>query len=120
MTGVRRGLDFAIDFITSGLWALAVFFIGARLFSTSAGLMLALAVFVSAMTFTVTNRSQERRARHIAVGVCPRCHDSLVNEHEHRRWDTAHGEWLPPLTTWHCEACGFQQEAPLACEMCPE
>ena len=119
MTGVRRGLDFAIDSVTSGLWALAAFFIGARLFSSSEGLLLATAVFVTAMTFIIGTRSQERRARHIAAGACPRCENTLVSEHEHRRWDTAHQQWLAPLTTWQCESCGFQQEAPLACETCP-
>jgi hypothetical protein len=119
VTGVRRGLDLAVDFVTSSLWALAAFFVGARLLSDSAGLLLALAVFVTAMTFIVSNRSQEQRARHIAAGACPRCQTPLVSEHEHRRWDTAHAQWLAPLTTWHCDACGFQQEAPLGCESCP-
>ena len=119
MTSVRRGLDLAIDFVTSGLWALAAFFIAARLISRDAGLLFGVAVFVTAMTFIVSNRSQERRARHIAAGACPRCEAALVSEHEHRRWDTAHAQWLAPLTTWECEACGFQQEAPLACENCP-
>jgi RNase P subunit RPR2 len=119
LTSVRRSLDFAIDVVTSSLWALAAFFVAARLISSDAGLLLALAVFVTAMTFIVSNRSQERRARHIAAGVCPRCQSNLVSEHEHRRWDTVHSEWLPPLTTWQCEACDFQQEAPLACETCP-
>ena len=119
MTSVRRGFDFAVDVVTSSLWALAAFFIGSRLLSESAGLLLALAVFVTALTFIVGSRSQERRARHIAAGVCPRCRGVLVSQHEHRRWDTAHAEWLAPLTTWQCEACGFQQEAPLACETCP-
>ena len=119
MTSVRRGLDFGIDVVTSGLWALAAFFVAARLISSDAGLLLALAVFVTAMTFIVSNRSQERRARYIAAGLCPRCQASLASEHEHRRWDTAHAEWLPPLTTWQCEACNFQQEPQLACESCP-
>jgi hypothetical protein len=119
VTGIRRGLDFAIDFVTSGLWALAAFFIGARILSRDAGTLLALAVFVTAMTFIVSNRAQEKRARHIAAGACPRCESALVSEHEHRRWDSSHGQWLAPLTTWQCEACDFQQEAPLACETCP-
>lgn len=119
MIVVRRSLDFAIDFVTSSLWALAAFFVGARLLSSSAGLLLALAVFVTAMTFIVSNRNQERRARYIAAGACPRCESALASQHEHRRWDTAHQQWLAPLTTWRCEACGFQQEAPLACEACP-
>ena len=119
MTVVRNSLDFAIDVVTSSLWALAAFFVGARLFSSSIGLVLAAAVFVTAMTFIVSTRSQERRARHIAEGACPRCEQPLFSEHEHRRWDTAHAQWLSPLTTWQCDSCGFQQEAPLPCETCP-
>ena len=119
MTGVRHGLDFAIDLFTSGLWAMAAFFIAARLVSPSAGLLLAAAVFVTAITFVLTSRAQERRAHAIAAGACPRCAESLASDHEHRRWSTSTNDWLAPLTTWHCEACGFQQEAPLACEACP-
>jgi hypothetical protein len=119
VTGVRRGLDFAIDVLTSCLWALAAFFVGARLVSTPAGGLLALAVFVTAMTFVLSSRSQERRARAIAAGACPRCGEALGSDHQHRRWDTSTSAWLAPLTTWTCAACGFQQEAPLACEGCP-
>lgn len=119
MTAVRHTLSFAIDIVTSGLWGMAAFFIGARLLSPEAGLLLALAVFVTALTFILTSRQQEKRARNIAAGLCPRCNRALASNHEHRRWDTAHGQWLPPLTTWQCDECRFQEEAPLACEACP-
>lgn len=119
MTAVRSGLDFAIDLVTSGLWALAAFFMGARMVSPSAGLLLAVAVFVTAMTYILSTRSQERRARYIAAGACPRCRATLTSDHEHRRWETAQQQWLAPLTTWRCERCGFQQEAPVGCEACP-
>jgi len=119
MTGVRDALDFSLDLVTSGLWALAAFFIGARLLSPSAGMLLAFAVFITALTFILTTRSQERRARNIAAGACPRCRATLSSHHEHRRWDPAGAEWLPPFMTWQCEVCGFQQEAPIACEACP-
>lgn len=119
MIAVRRSIDFAIDVVTSTVWGVAAFIIAARFGSPSIDLVLGLAVFVSALTFVLTTRRQEREARHIAAGACPQCEDSLVSEHEHRRWDTTHQEWLPPLTTWHCESCGFRQEAPLACESCP-
>ena len=119
MTSVRRGLDFAVDLASAGLWSLAAFFVGTRLLSSSAGLVLALAVFVSAMTFVLGARSQEREARKIAAGACPRCGESLAMLHEHRRWDTAHQEWLAPLTTWQCGGCGFQQEADVSCDTCP-
>ncbi len=119
MTGLRQGLDFAVDFVTACLWALAAFFVGTRLMSHSVGFLLAIAVFITAMTYVLGTRNQERRARHIAAGACPHCSQSLTTAHEHRRWDTTHQEWLAPLTTWHCEACDFQQEAPIACETCP-
>jgi Zn ribbon nucleic-acid-binding protein len=115
----RRGLDFAIDLVTSGLWALAAFFAGARLISPNAGMVLALAVFVTAMTYVLTSRAQEHRAHAIAAGACPRCNEALTIEHEHRRWDTSNSQWLAPLTTWQCVQCGFQQEASLGCEACP-
>ena len=110
MTSVRRGLDFALDFLTSCLWALAAFFVGARLVSTPAGGLLALAVFVTAMTYVLSSRSQERRARAIAAGACPRCGGALASDHQHRRWDTASSAWLAPLTTWTCPNCGEEVE----------
>jgi hypothetical protein len=119
VTGVRRGLDFAIDLVTSCLWALAAFFVGARLISSPAGMLLAAAVFVTAMTFILTSRAQERRAHAIAAGACPACGEPLASDHQHRRWNTTSGAWLAPLTTWSCGACGFQQEAPLGCDACP-
>ena len=115
----RRGFDLAIDLFTACLWALAAYFVGTRLLSANAGMLLALAVFVTAMTFILTSRAQERRAHAIAAGACPRCSQPLATEHEHRRWNTSAGEWLAPLTTWRCDECGFQQEAPMACEACP-
>jgi hypothetical protein len=117
---IRRGFDFALDLFTSCLWALAAFFVGARLLSSNAGLLLALAVFVTAMTFILTSRAQERGAQAIAAGACPRCGAALATDHEHRRWDTSNRKWLAPLTTWRCATCGFQQEASLGCEACPE
>ena len=119
MINVRRGVDFTVEFFRSFMWALAAFFITARLVSPEAGALLALAVFVTALTFIATSRVQERRARAIAEGACPRCGEALVTDHEHRRWDATDQKWLPALTTWHCPRCAFQQEAPLGCEACP-
>lgn len=119
MMGVRRGLDFAVDLVTACLWAMAAFFAGSRLVSPTGGLIFAIAVFVTAMSFVLGNRSEERRARTIAAGACPRCKSPLRTSHEHRRWDTSHEQWLAPHTTWHCTACDFQQEAPVACRSCP-
>ncbi|MGF7473790.1 hypothetical protein WFJ45_23950, partial [Salmonella enterica subsp. enterica serovar Minnesota] len=70
MTLLGRGFGFAIDFVTSFAWSLAALFIGARLFGLAAGLLLALAVFVTSMTYVVVSRAQERRAQELAAGRC--------------------------------------------------
>lgn len=119
MTGVRGGFDLAVDFFAATMWAMAAFFAGARLFSGTVGLLLALAVFITAVSYIMGSRVQEQRARHLAVGDCPRCKVSLTMEHTHRRWDSGNSQWLPPLISWRCAACGFQQEERLACEACP-
>jgi hypothetical protein len=100
------------------MWALAAFFVGARLFSLTGGLMLAMAVFVTALTYVASSRMQEMRARNLAEGTCPRCRAPVLFEHKHRRWDASNRVWLAPLMSWRCAACGFQQEEALACEAC--
>jgi uncharacterized protein YbaR (Trm112 family) len=119
VTAVRHGFDLAVDLLSSLMWALAAFFISARLLSTTAGSMIALAVFVTALTFVVLSRMQETRARSLALGACPRCREALRVEHQHRRWEASLQQWLPPLTTWDCPACGFEQDESLTCERCP-
>jgi hypothetical protein len=119
LTALSRGFGFAIDVVTSGAWALAAFFIGARLFGFSAGLLLALAVFITSMTYVVISRAQEQRAQQLAAGRCPRCHNAVATEHVHRRWDTGAASWLMPSTLWRCRDCGYQHVEPLACEGCP-
>jgi hypothetical protein len=114
-----RGFGFAIDLVTSFAWALAAFFIGARLLGLSAGLLLALAVFATSMTYVVISRTQERRAEHLARGRCPRCSSPIATEHVHRRWDPAATSWLLPSTSWRCRECGFEHAEALACEGCP-
>jgi hypothetical protein len=116
---VRRGFTLLVDVVTACMWALAAFFVGARIVSPGAGLALALAVFVSAMTMVLGSRQQEAQARELAAGACPRCHRTLAVEHEHRRWDTTFEKWLPPLTTWACRACGFEHGEPSSCPSCP-
>ena len=119
MRVLAQGFGFAIDLVTSAAWALAAFFIGARLFGLSAGLLLALAVFVTSMTYVVISRAQERRAEQLATGRCPRCLNGGVSEHVHRRWDPAATAWLLPSTSWRCPQCGFEHTEALACEQCP-
>lgn len=119
MTLLGRGFGFAVDFVTSAAWALAAFFIGARLFGLAAGLLLALAVFVTSMTYVVISRAQERRAQELAAGRCPRCHSVVAMDHVHRRWDPGATSWLMPSTSWRCRECGFEHAEALGCEGCP-
>jgi hypothetical protein len=119
MRVLGQGFGFAIDLVTSAAWALAAFFIGARLFGLSAGLLLALAVFVTSMTYVVISRAQERRAAQLATGRCPRCRSAIATEHVHRRWDPPATSWLLPSTPWRCRECGFEHTEALACEGCP-
>jgi hypothetical protein len=120
VTSIGRGIGVAFDFLSSALWALAAFFVGARLLGLSAGILLALAVFATAGVYAVTSRAQEKRAEHLARGECPRCHERTVMEHVHRRWDTATASWLLPSTTWRCTACTFDDSRAIACEACPQ
>jgi hypothetical protein len=119
VTALRTGLDIVVDVLAAAMWSLAAFFIAARVLDSTIGLILAFAVFVTALTFVATSRAQEQRARNLARGACPRCRDALKTEHEHRRWDAANRQWLPPVHAWRCSSCGFQQEEALACELCP-
>ena len=119
MTALRSGFDLFVDVAGSATWALAVFFITARLVSTEAGGLLGLAIFVSALTMVFSARIQETRARELVAGDCPECRSKLLTEHNHRRWDTTHAKWLAPITTWRCSGCGFGHDEPVACERCP-
>ena len=119
MTVMRRGVGLIVDVASACMWALAAFFVGARLFSPAIGLALALAVFVSAMTMVLGSRQEEAQARELEAGACPHCHKTLSVEHEHRRWDAGFQKWLPPLTTWSCKACGFEHDEPVSCPSCP-
>jgi hypothetical protein len=120
MTAVRQSLGWAVDVVAASAWALAAFFIGARLVSVTGGVLFALAVFVTAMTYAVSSRTLEHRARDLASGACPRCWSALTTEHQHRRWDAAASTWLAAVTSWRCLSCGFEQEESLACQKCPE
>jgi hypothetical protein len=120
MNPVRKGMGLVVDVVGSATWAAAGFFIVARFVSPAAGAVLALGVFLSALTIMLTARLQETRARSLLSGVCPRCAASLTQTHSHRRWDTARERWLAPLTAWECAACGYGHEEPAPCLTCPE
>jgi hypothetical protein len=120
MKPVRAGMGLFFDVAGSATWAAAGFFIAARLLSPAAGAVLALGIFLSALTLMLTSRFQESRVEALLRGVCPRCRAPLRNEHSHRRWDTERQRWLAPLTAWECAACGYGHEEPAPCNACPE
>ena len=113
------GLDFALDLIVAGTWALAAFFAATRLLSPAAAALLGLAVFITAVSFAVRSRLDDHTMRNLSAGACPHCHAALDTEHTHRRWDPTHSQWLTPLTLWRCPACGFQLSESLICDACP-
>ena len=116
---VRRGLDAVVDFLGSAAWSLAVFVVGARLISTPAGALLALATFITIAAFSLQTYLQESRARALAAGACPRCKAPIASEHRHRRWDAERAAWLAPVTSWECAACGYGHNESWPCAACP-
>ena len=116
---VRRGIDVLVDLAGSAAWALAIFVLGARLASTPAGALLALATFVSISAFSMQTYVQEARSRWLSAGTCPRCRAAIAAEHRHRRWDAGRGAWLAPVTTWECDACGYGHNEAWLCPRCP-
>ncbi len=120
MSPVRAGMGLFVDVAGSATWAAAAFFLVARFVSPAAGAVLALGIFLSALTIMLTSRFQESRARSLLRGVCPRCASSLTQAHSHRRWDTERDRWLAPLTAWECAGCGYGHGEPAPCGSCPE
>lgn len=120
MKPVRSGMGLVVDLAGSATWAAAGFFIAARLVSPAAGAVLALGIFLSALTVMLTARFQESRARALLRGMCPRCAAELTQAHSHRRWDTERQRWLAPLTAWLCAGCGYGHEEPAPCAGCPD
>jgi hypothetical protein len=120
MRPVRAGMGLFVDLAGSATWAAAGFFLVARFVSPAAGAVLALGIFVSALTLMLTTRVQESRARSLLIGVCPRCGAVLSQSHSHRRWDTERERWLAPLTAWECAGCGYGHEEPAPCNCCPD
>jgi hypothetical protein len=116
---VRRGIDAVVDLLGAAAWSLAVFVLGARLLSTSAGALLALATFITIAAFSLQTYLQEARARALAAGVCPRCKAPVESEHRHRRWDAGRAAWLAPVTSWECAACGYDHSESWECAACP-
>jgi len=116
---VRRGVDMFVDLLGSAAWALAMFVLGARLISTPAGGLLALATFISISAFSLQTYVLESRARALAAGACPRCKASITSDHRHRRWDAERSAWLQPVTTWECGTCGYGHNESWLCPQCP-
>jgi hypothetical protein len=120
---IRSGvsaLGVLLDVTGAGAWALAAFFITNHLVSTAAGGLLGIGIFVSALTYLLSGRLQESRAKSLIEGACPRCKAWLHQDHEHRRWDTERERWLAPLTSWECAECGYGHAEPVPCGKCPQ
>jgi hypothetical protein len=112
-------LGLVIDVAGSAAWGLVAFFLITSLISATAGGLLGVAIFFSALAYLLSGRFQESRARALLVDECPRCKSATRREHEHRRWDTGGERWLAPLTTWECAGCGYSHSEPVPCERCP-
>ena len=117
---LRAGFDLAIVLVGAAAWSLAVLVFGSRFLSPTAGDLLALAVFVSALVFVLSGELQAIQGKRLAAGRCPRCHGPVAADHRHRRWDAARSAWLAPTTNWDCPVCAFNHSEAWACPACPE
>ncbi len=120
MPALRAGFDLAILLLGAAAWSVAVLILGSRLLSPTAGGLLALAVFVSALAFVLSGELQGIQGRRLAAGLCPRCRSPIAADHGHRRWDAGRGAWLAPTTNWDCPVCNFNHSETWACPACPE
>jgi hypothetical protein len=123
MGAIRSGagvLGLILDVTGAAAWGLAAFFVANNLISTAGGGLLGLGIFFSALTYMLSGRLQESRARSLIEGTCPRCKAWLRRDHEHRRWDIEREHWLAPLTSWECAECGYGHAEPAPCGACPE
>jgi hypothetical protein len=113
-------LGLLLDVAGAAAWGLAAFFIVNHFVSTAAGGLLGLGIFFSMLSYMLSGRLQESRAKSLIDGACPRCRAWLHRDHEHRRWDTERERWLAPLTSWDCAACGYGHAEPVPCSNCPQ
>ncbi|HLF79113.1 MAG TPA: hypothetical protein VJB57_16655 [Dehalococcoidia bacterium] len=119
MTAVRRGLDLLVDLVGVAAWGFAAFVIGSRFISPTAGGLLGLGLALSALAWALGTHLQESRMSRLSAGLCPRCRDKITTEHRHRRWEPSRSEWLQPVTSWECRACGYAHNESWACPTCP-
>jgi len=78
--------------------------------ATGLGLLAAAAVV---MTMWRWARS-EHDTNALANGACPRCSARVSPVHEHSR----PGSQAPGITSWTCEACGYERTRQLTCASC--
>ena len=120
MTALRGGFDLLLTLVGVVAWGFAAFVIGSRLFSPTAGSLLGVGLFFSALGLAVSMHVQDRRFKRLADGACPRCGRRVESEHRHRRFDASTGAWLAPSTAWECRACGYSHGESWPCPACPE
>jgi hypothetical protein len=119
MTGVFKGLDLVIDIACAAAWGFGGYVVASRLISDQAAGLLGLGVFLSVLAYTLGTHLHELQMRRLVAGVCPRCRKTISVEHRHRRWEPARSDWLPPMTSWQCAACGYGHSESWPCPTCP-
>ena len=118
MTGAARGFDLAVGVVAAFAWGFAAWVFGSQLISPTAGGLLGLALFFSSLAMALSGHLQDVRMNRLLAGVCPRCRGLVQTEHTHRRWDNIGGRWLPAMTSWDCDACGFNHAEAWVCPAC--
>jgi len=120
VTLVREGIDLLLAVFGGLAWAFAAFALGSRFISPAAGGLLGIGFLLSAAALILAMYLQDSQLRLLARGRCPTCRAAVAFEHRHRRWDPTRSRWLPPATTWDCDACAFSHGEAWACPACPE
>ena len=118
MRTLGHGVDIALALLGAVAWSFAVFVLGSRFLSPTAGGLLAVAMLVSALAIGASSFYTEARAARLAAGLCPRCGSRVASEHRHRRWDATRSVWDTPVLAWEC-GCGFNHSETWACPSCP-
>jgi hypothetical protein len=120
VTALRTSLDLGLSLLGAAAWSFAAFVFGSRLFSPTAGGVIAFALFVSSLTWVIAGHLQDQRMERLALGKCPRCRQPIASEHRHRRWDPSRSTWLAPSTSWECRSCDYSHSESWPCPACPE
>jgi hypothetical protein len=83
---------------------------GLRDAASGLGVLAAVAVLITMWRWA----RSEHEASALADGACPRCSAEVAQTHEHSR----PGAPVPGITSWRCEACGYERTRQLTCASC--